>query len=178
MSMPSTAVQALKFTASHKARWLPLACGGCRRVWRSPSSPRSWIVFTACRWRIWLPMRHARAIAWHKAKAFHSMLSRDECVKSTAALLSRCRANIQPTTCMFRAPRVRIYSTPNNCNARRDQNRRTQAGSCGSYGKPTFMPFDRPVATAICLQHATSYFCILLVRCNVLWTLHVVSCSG
>ena len=24
-------------------------------------------------------MRHVRAIAWHKAKASHSMLSRDEC---------------------------------------------------------------------------------------------------
>ncbi|CAL5228083.1 g11151 [Coccomyxa viridis] len=57
-----------------------------------------------------------------------------------ASTSSRCRAQTSPATCMFRAPSVRIYSTPTNAghSARREQSRRPRAGSCGTYGPFTW----------------------------------------
>lgn len=58
------------------------------------------------------------------------------------ALLSRCRATKSPTLALFRAPRVRIHSTPitSGCSARREQSRRPEAGNCGTYGEPSILP--------------------------------------
>ena len=64
------------------------------------------------------------------------------------ALLSRCRAAPTPATCMFRAPRVRIYSTPNmpSYNARQQQARRPRAGNCGGTYGNTSAPRSTPAA--------------------------------
>ena len=75
------------------------------------------------------------------------------------ALLSRCRAAPTPATCMFRAPRVRIYSTPNmpSYNARQQQARRPRAGNCGGTYGNTSAPWSTPAAAF--MRHFTYCTC-------------------